>query len=80
MSRLLEAGNATVCKKKISFQDSSNLPKDLTHVFVEAKLRPDVLHLESKGISVHSPDYIPEHIIKVHGVSEISNGGENAST
>jgi hypothetical protein len=35
---------------------------------VETKLRGDVLHLESKGIveiAVHSPDYIPEYIIKV---------------
>ncbi|CAB4009329.1 SMC5-SMC6 complex localization factor 1-like [Paramuricea clavata] len=65
--RLLEAGDATIFKKKISFQDSSSLPKDLTHVFVETKLRGDVLHLESKGIveiAVHSPDYIPEYIIK----------------
>jgi NADH dehydrogenase FAD-containing subunit len=64
LSRLLEAGEARILKK-ISFQDSSNLPKDLTHVFVETKLKADVQHLESKGISVYSPDYIPEYILKV---------------
>jgi hypothetical protein len=63
-SRLLEAGDARILKK-ISFQDSSNLPKDLTHVFVETKLKADVQHLEGKGISVYSPDYIPEYIIEV---------------
>ena len=63
--RLLETGGATVLKKKISFQDSSTLPKEVTHVFVETKLKADVDHLESKGISVQSLDYIPEYIIKV---------------
>ena len=61
----MEGGNATILKKKISFQDSLTLPKDLSHVFVEARLKADVEHLESKVISVCSPDYIPEYIIKV---------------
>ena len=63
--RLLEAGDGTVYKKKVSFQDPHSLPKDLTHIFVETKLRRDVLHLESQGISICSPDHIPEYVIEV---------------
>ncbi|XP_028396423.1 uncharacterized protein LOC114520372 [Dendronephthya gigantea] len=61
--RLLEAGNATVYKKNVSFQDPCGLPKDLTHIFVETKLKHEVLHLQSQGISICEPDHIPEYII-----------------
>lgn len=75
--RLLEVGDAVVSKKKVSFQDKSSLPTDLTCIFVEDKLRSDVIHLQSHGISVLSPDYIPEYIIKVKQCRHINIIREN---
>ena len=42
-----------------------NCAEGVTHVFVEADLKHDVVSLEENGVPCLSPDYIPEYIIQV---------------